>query len=325
MSRRDHARQLLCALVVATVPALATALPSTAGAVPAARAPSASTGYAQALTATTASVRARIDPHGVPTEYRVEYGATAAYGSQTPAASAGSATSENVYTVALSGLTPYTTYHYRVLATSSAGTAVGKDATFVTKKQPLALSLDATPNPVVFGRALTVSGTLSGTGNGGVDVVLQGAPFPFAHGFHDITSPELTSATGAYSFPLTSLLETTELRVATVAKPIVHSAIATESVALDVTLHVRPTHRRGYVRLFGSATPDVAGARVAFERRSSKHRYVTVSGTIVKGTVGEGGHFSRIVRLSRRGVYRALVQIPSGAQISGRSTPILIR
>ncbi len=35
--------------------------------------------------------------------------------------------------------------------------------------------------------------------------------------------------------------------------------------------------------------------------------------------------FSRVVRVHRGGLYRALVQVPAGAHVSNYSTPILIR
>ena len=49
------------------------------------------------------------------------------------------------------GLTPATTYHYRVVAHNGRGTTRGVDRTFTTKKQPFALVLGASPNPVPYG------------------------------------------------------------------------------------------------------------------------------------------------------------------------------
>ena len=44
----------------------------------------------------------------------------------------------------LSGLAPSTTYHYRVVATNSYGTATGGDATFTTSKVPVITTLTVT-------------------------------------------------------------------------------------------------------------------------------------------------------------------------------------
>jgi hypothetical protein len=87
---------------------------------------------------------------------------------------------------------------------------------------------------------------------------------------------------------------------------------------------VRPARRRGYVRLFGTVTPAAAGARVAFECKDDSGRYELVSGTLARGGSGIS-RFSRAVRLHRHGLYRALAQVTSGAQVSGRSQPVMIR
>jgi hypothetical protein len=287
--------------------------------------PSVYTGYASPASASSTTIRARINPHGLATEYHFEYGPTTAYGSQTASATAGSGTRESLLAQAITGLEAYTTYHYRAIATNSAGMTVGQDATFKTKKIPLSLAITSDPNPVVFGSPLGVSGTLSGTGNAGVEVVLQGDPFPYTHGFHNLTSPEQTSATGAFSFPVAGLLESTQLRAATLAKPPILSAVITELVTVRVTFHVRPARRHGFVRLYGTVTPSEPGVSVAFERLDKAHRYVPVSGTTVRAGTSGVSRFSRTVRLRRRGLYRALIPIPNGAQVSGRSRSILIR
>jgi hypothetical protein len=62
------------------------------------------------------------------------YGTTTAYGSEAPCTPAVSGTGSTPTTVsaALSGLTPGTTYHYRVLAANGDGTSQGADETFTT-------------------------------------------------------------------------------------------------------------------------------------------------------------------------------------------------
>ncbi len=312
-------------LAVAAQPATSpTATAPPAVATPAPRPPYVYTGSAAQVTTTAATVRAKVDPHGLPTEYRFEYGPSTTYGAVTPSASAGDAATESLLALTISSLQPNTTYHYRIVATNSAGTTAGQDAAFTTRKVPLSLTLTAAPSPAVFGAALAISGVLAGTGNAGIPVVLQGNPFPYTHGFHDLTSAEPTDATGAFSFPLAGLLESTQLRVATGTKPTIVSTVATELVTVKVTLHARPARRRGFVRLSGVVTPSVRGARVAFEWRSATGTYAPVSGTLVRVTGGLS-HFARTVRLRRRGLYRAFVQVASGAQISGSSRPVAIR
>jgi Fibronectin type III domain len=91
---------------------------------------------ASALTETSASVSALVNPSLSATAYHVEYGTTRAYGSSTPqSGSVGSDNSNHSVGANLTGLTPGTTYHFRVVAENSVGSTGGEDATFTTSKQ----------------------------------------------------------------------------------------------------------------------------------------------------------------------------------------------
>jgi hypothetical protein len=127
-----------------------------AGAAAAATAPSASTGPVTSVGPTTATVSGSVNPNGTATTSYVEYGTTTSYGSKTPAANAGSGTSTTSVSISLTGLRAGTTYHYRVVATNSAGTGRGADGILTTSSAP----------QVVTGAATNVtlnSATLNGT------------------------------------------------------------------------------------------------------------------------------------------------------------------
>ncbi len=79
-----------------------------------------------------ASVSLRIDPFGLSTTYEVQYGPTTGYGSSTGPVSVGDADSSFVSGVELSHLTPDSEYHYRIVASSEAGSEQTTDATFMT-------------------------------------------------------------------------------------------------------------------------------------------------------------------------------------------------
>jgi Fibronectin type III domain len=83
---------------------------------------------------TGATISAQIDPHGVQTSYRVEYGTSTStsYGSATPPVSVGSVESGVPVVVHLSELQPGSPYHFRFVATSSEGTGAGLDVAFTT-------------------------------------------------------------------------------------------------------------------------------------------------------------------------------------------------
>lgn len=75
-----------------------------------------------------------VDPKGVATEYRFEYGETTSYGTSVPLTgeSAGSGTEYLRVSQPIEGVKPRTTYHYRILATNAEGTFAGADRSFGT-------------------------------------------------------------------------------------------------------------------------------------------------------------------------------------------------
>ena len=100
-------------------------------------APVAVTGAASGVTPTTATLSGSVDPNGRATTWFFEYGTSTAYGSRTGARSAGSGTSARSASASVTNLTPGTLYHYRLVATSDAGTSRGADRTFATTGPPL--------------------------------------------------------------------------------------------------------------------------------------------------------------------------------------------
>ncbi len=137
-------------LLTAVVVLLATASGASAAA------PTAITGPVTAVGAATATVTGTVNPGGVATTWYVEYGTSTSYGSKTASTNAGSGTANAAVSAPLTGLAQGTTYHYRVTATSTAGTSHGSDGIFTTLAAP----------GVVTGAASSVaisSATLNGT------------------------------------------------------------------------------------------------------------------------------------------------------------------
>lgn len=98
--------------------------------------PAATTGAASGITTTKAAVAGTANPGELTTTYRFQYGKTTAYGSQTPAASAGSGPDPVAAHATITALAPDTTYHYRLVVTNPDGTAKGVDRTFRTAALP---------------------------------------------------------------------------------------------------------------------------------------------------------------------------------------------
>jgi tetratricopeptide (TPR) repeat protein len=107
-----------------------------------------------------ARLNGSVDPHGLTTTVYFQYGTTISYGLTTAIQSKTGDTYQNV-AATIGGLTPSTTYHFRIVATNSAGTRYGADRTFTT--------LGPTGPPVVITNPATLVASFSATLNGSVD------------------------------------------------------------------------------------------------------------------------------------------------------------
>ena len=90
---------------------------------------------ASAVTQTSATVNATVNPNGIQvSECRFEYGPSTAYGQSAPCAqSPGSGTSPVAVSAVLESLGEGATYHFRIAATdANGGTSLGSDQTFAT-------------------------------------------------------------------------------------------------------------------------------------------------------------------------------------------------
>ncbi len=320
-SRRATTRRPRRALATALLAGLAgLALAAPAGA---AGPPSATTGSAHAVTYQSATLTGTVHPNGVDTSYYFQYGLTRLYGGQTAIANAGSGAGAVGVSLPAGGLQPLTQYHYRLVAVNASGPAFGSDRTFTTTKVPLSLAIVTTPNPVLYGGAATVQGTLSGTENANREVILQAAGFPYSAGFQNLGNPELTTAGGGFSFAVFGLGVTTQYRVVTATNPPVVSPVAVENVAVRVVSHVGRTRRAHFARIFGTVTPAEDGAQVGI-LRIERGRGVLVGGTTLRHHSITTSTFHRVVHV-RRGIYRVLVRVVNGAQVSNYSQPMAIR
>ena len=112
----------------------------TTGGGPPPPAPTVANSAAGSVSAAGATITGDVGPNGSATDYRVEYGTTAAYGSTTTWTAAGAGLTAVPVSVPLTGLTSSTTYHARLVAVSAGGTTNGPDLTFTTGDLPPSVS-----------------------------------------------------------------------------------------------------------------------------------------------------------------------------------------
>jgi hypothetical protein len=87
------------------------------------------------VTSTSATLNGAGNPAGVPTTYWFQYGRTTAYGSETPHRDAGSGTQSKNVSEPITGLSPGTTYHFRLVGQQAGGPVYGTDQSFTTPRQ----------------------------------------------------------------------------------------------------------------------------------------------------------------------------------------------
>ena len=301
----------LSAIVIGLLPAAALAAK-----------PAATTGAAANVTFQSARVNGKVDPNNEATNYYFQYGTTVALGTQTAQIPAGGGPNPVNISVDLGGLAPTTRYHYRLVAVNGSGTTLGKRRTFTTRRQPLGVSLAATPNPIKLGSGTTLVGTLSGTGNAGRKIVLQGNPWPYTQGFQNASNELLTNATGGFSFSILSLPFNTQYRVQMSERPAVVSPIVTAGVKFYVGSKVskRRVKRGRKVRFSGTIKPARPGADVAFQKKRNG-RWVSINGTKVRS----GGKYAKSIKISRGGSYRVWTGVVDAQYTSNNGRTFRLR
>lgn len=104
-------------------------------------APTAATLPASGVGMTTATLAGTVLSEAIGTAY-FQYGTSTAYGASTVHESVAAALSASPVSVAVSGLSPRTTYHFRLVAENAGGPSYGTDQTFTTAPIPI-----ITPTP----------------------------------------------------------------------------------------------------------------------------------------------------------------------------------
>ena len=292
---------------------------------PPAKPPAVSTGSATDVSDSTVGLTGMIDPRGLEASCYFQYGLTTAYGAQTPTAGAGAGTTRVKVTQALSGLQLGTTYHYRLVATSSAGTSVGVDRTFTTKQVPLKFVITSVPKVATFGRPFSLTGTLSGTGGANQEVVLEANPFPYLGNYASLGKPAMTNSAGDFSIPVPGLSQTTELRVSTTDVLPTYGPSLTVRVAAIVAIRAYATGRTGFVGIKGTVRPSEPGAPVELQLVRSGRGSVKVGSATARGDAGGVSRFSALVETRRTGHYRAEVKVTNGRQVSAFSSSVFLR
>jgi hypothetical protein len=118
-----------------------------------------STNSATNVTSSSVTLNGTVNPNGLTTSVHFEYGITTSYGFSTATHNYNGITTQNVSANVI-GLSPNTTYHFRVVATNSGGTRYGGDRTFSTLSPTGAPGVTTNPATSIASFSATINGSV---------------------------------------------------------------------------------------------------------------------------------------------------------------------
>lgn len=292
-------------------------------AVPAAiTAPAISAGGVSDVQPTAATITGAINPHGAATSYRFEYGPTTSYGSASPPGSLAASTRASTVRARIGGLAAGKRYHYRLVATNSAGTTRGSDRSFTAATTATSATLAASKDPVTYGQPVTLSGKLGGTKVSGVRVRLQTTAFPFSSPFADTGTALKSTSKGEYTFTLPAVIVTTRALVVVDGLPSFASKIVVVRSAARAGITSISRRVGGTVVVRGRVIPATPSAVAAVQRQSAAGKWLPLK----RAHVGSDGRYSVTLRARKRAMQVRTVGLPhdGGAHVSGTSRTVKI-
>src|ERR1044072_5302642 len=183
-----------------------------------------------------------------------------------------------------------------------------------------AVSLDARPNPLVFGGAATLSGGVGGKEAGGVTIRFEETTTrPDGDSYKPSALTAKTAKNGRYAVAAKALVNT-QYRAIAQASPPVTSAPRLVLVRSLVGLRVSDgTPRRGSLVTFsGSVFPAHDGARALIQRRTLSGGFVTLARPLLMDAGTQKSTYSKRLRVRSDGVYRVKVA-SDGDHVNGYS------
>jgi hypothetical protein len=272
-----------------------------------------------AVTTSSAHLSASLDPNGAATTYYFQYGRSTSYGNRTTRITVPAGADPIPVAADLTGLRPYTRYHWRLYATNAAGKTPGRDHTLRTGRLASAITLFSTRSKVQYGRGVTLGGRVTGAGTNGMTVRLEQQQFPFGTGFAQVRTSHV-SGDGGYLFSVDHVWALTRYRVVTETQTPLTSTVATVRATPRTTIGARILGRKR-ARIAGTIRPAITG-ELSLQRRLASGRWAQVKHKVL--TAGKGYSFKvfRARRVNR--AYRVVVLPARGAYVKATSRTVVV-
>jgi hypothetical protein len=263
-------------------------------------------------------VSAVLDANGADTIYYFQYGRSTSYGNRSTPTTVG-ADSLGPVEAELTGLRPYTRYHWRLFARNAAGNTAGRDHTFRTGRVATALSLFSTRKTVQWGRGVTLGGRVSGFGVNQMTLALEQERFPFGIGFQEVRTTHAGSD-GGYLFSIDNVWGLTRYQVVTRTQTPLTSAVAAVRVAPRTKIAARTLSRKR-ARVSGTIRPAITG-ELSLQRRLASGKWAQVRPRAIAGAKTFSFNVFRARKVNR--AYRVVVLPARGAYVKTATRAVIV-
>jgi hypothetical protein len=281
--------------------------------------PAISDQVASAVTESGAHLSATLDPNGAETTYYFQYGRSTSYGNRTDRITVPAGTAPIAVQADITGLRPYTRYHWRLYATNAAGKTPGRDHTFRTARLATAVSLYGSRTTVQWGRGLTLGGRVTGSGVNQMTLALEQQAFPFSAGFTEVRTTHAGSD-GGYLFDVDNVWTLTRYRVVTQTLHPVTSAVLNVRVKPRVKIGARLLGRKR-ARISGTIAPAITG-ELSLQRRLKSGRWTQIKHRALAGATKYAFKVWRARKVNR--AYRVVVLPVRGAYVKATTRAVVV-
>jgi hypothetical protein len=274
--------------------------------------------HATAVSPEQEHLSAVLDPNGASTTYYFQYGRSTSYGNRSEPVTVPAGDPIPV-AADLTGLRPYTRYHWRLFARNAAGNTAGRDHTFRTGRLATGLTIFSTRATVQWGRGVTLGGRVSGFGTNQMTLALEREAFPFGTGFQELRTTHAGSD-GGYLFSVDNVWGLTHFRVVTRTQTPVTSGQLTVKVAPRTTIRARSLGRKR-ARVAGTLRPAITG-ELSLQRRLATGRWAQVKHRSIAGATTFSFKVFRARKVNR--AYRVVVLPAKGAYVKTATGKVIV-
>jgi hypothetical protein len=191
----------------------------------------------------------------------------------------------------------------RTVITLAALVALAAPAVQAAKPPAKNLTIAATPDTVKFGRAVTLSGKLTGANNSGRPVTVEADPFPFDNVFTAAGAPVTTNAQGDWTFSDKPTVNTHyRARSGNAESKVVDVSVRP---AISLRLSDRTPKVGTLERFSGRLCPEHDGVRVGLQLRVRPNEWRTVRRPMLHDIPGSTcSSYAKRLRIRRDRTFR---------------------